>query len=91
MAATVATVAYLGLEARAVEVQVQLSSGVPKFTIVGLPDSAVSWGNDISSAQTVIRTAPHVLFFPSAMLSLTVLAFIMLGDAVRDALDPKMR
>ena len=42
MVATVATVAYLGLEARAVEVQVQLSSGVPKFTIVGLPDKAVA-------------------------------------------------
>ena len=42
MAATVATVAYLGLEARAVEVQVQLSSGVPKFTIFGLTDKAVA-------------------------------------------------
>ncbi len=42
MAATVATVAYLGLEARTVEVQVQLSSGLPKFTIVGLPDKAVA-------------------------------------------------
>jgi len=58
---------------------------------IGLPPSTVSWGNDISSGQQVIRTAPHVLFFPSAMLSLTVLAFIMLGDAVRDALDPKLR
>ncbi len=42
MAATVATVAYLGLEARAVEVQVQLSAGVPAFIIVGLPDKAVA-------------------------------------------------
>jgi magnesium chelatase family protein len=42
MAATVATVAYLGLEARAVEVQVQLSSGIPRFTIVGLADKAVT-------------------------------------------------
>src|SRR6476620_6772934 len=42
MTATVATVAYLGLEARAVEVQVQLSAGLPKFTIVGLPDKAVA-------------------------------------------------
>src|SRR6188474_2067438 len=40
--ATVATVAYLGLEARAVEVQVQLSSGLPAFIIVGLPDKAVA-------------------------------------------------
>src|SRR5689334_6048005 len=42
MAATVATVAYLGLEARTVEVQVQLSSGLPAFIIVGLPDKAVA-------------------------------------------------
>src|SRR5437660_3957893 len=41
MAATVATVAYLGLEARAVEVQVQLSSGLPAIVIVGLADKAV--------------------------------------------------
>ena len=41
MGATVATVSYLGLEARAVEVQVQLSSGLPAFIIVGLPDKAV--------------------------------------------------
>jgi magnesium chelatase family protein len=42
MTATVATVAYLGLEARAVEVQVQLSSGLPAFVIVGLADKAVA-------------------------------------------------
>jgi magnesium chelatase family protein len=42
MTATVATVAYLGLEARPVEVQVQLSSGLPAFVIVGLPDKAVA-------------------------------------------------
>src|SRR3990170_1255974 len=42
MVATVATVAYLGLDARAVEVQVQLSAGIPAFIIVGLPDKAVA-------------------------------------------------
>lgn len=42
MAAAVATVAYLGLEARAVEVQVQLAAGLPAFIIVGLPDKAVA-------------------------------------------------
>jgi magnesium chelatase family protein len=41
MVAHVATVAFLGLEARAVEVQVQIASGLPKFLIVGLPDKAV--------------------------------------------------
>ncbi|WP_157538196.1 ABC transporter permease [Kitasatospora azatica] len=58
---------------------------------IGLQDPTISWGIDISSAQRVIRTAPFVLFFPAAALSITVLAFIMLGDAVRDALDPKLR
>ena len=42
MVATVATVAYLGLEARAVEVQAQLSTGLSAFHIVGLPDKAVA-------------------------------------------------
>ncbi|KIF76528.1 peptide ABC transporter permease [Streptomyces sp. 150FB] len=58
---------------------------------MGLADPTVSWGTDISSASNVIRNAPHTLFFPAAMLSVTVFAFIMLGDAVRDALDPKLR
>ncbi|MEU3570076.1 ABC transporter permease [Kitasatospora sp. NPDC036755] len=61
------------------------------FLGIGLQDPTISWGIDISSAQKVIRTAPFALFFPAGMLSLTVLAFIMLGDAVRDALDPKLR
>ncbi|RKE20958.1 peptide/nickel transport system permease protein/oligopeptide transport system permease protein [Streptomyces sp. TLI_171] len=61
------------------------------FLGIGLQDPTISWGVDISSAQKVIRQAPFVLFFPAAALSVTVLAFIMLGDAVRDALDPKLR
>ncbi|WP_327684058.1 ABC transporter permease [Kitasatospora sp. NBC_00458] len=61
------------------------------FLGIGLQDPTISWGIDISSAQKVIRTAPYVMFFPAAALSITVLAFIMLGDAVRDALDPKLR
>ncbi|MEU9075708.1 ABC transporter permease [Kitasatospora sp. NPDC004745] len=61
------------------------------FLGIGLQDPTISWGIDISSAQKVIRTAPYVMFFPAAALSVTVLAFIMMGDAVRDALDPKLR
>ena len=41
MVAHVATVAFLGLEARAVDVQVQVAPGMPKFLVVGLPDKAV--------------------------------------------------
>jgi len=58
---------------------------------LGLQPPSISWGIDISTAQTVIRSSPHVLLFPVLFLSVAVLAFIMLGDAVRDALDPKQR
>jgi oligopeptide transport system permease protein len=58
---------------------------------VGLKPPTVSWGIDISDASTQIRNAPHMLLWPAGALSITVLAFIMLGDAVRDALDPKLR
>jgi oligopeptide transport system permease protein len=61
------------------------------FLGVGLPTSAVSWGGDISDARDALRTQPSMLFYPSLALAITVLSFIMLGDAVRDALDPKAR
>lgn len=61
------------------------------FLGVGLPTTTVSWGGDISQAQTSLMTNPMVLFYPSAALAITVLSFIMMGDAVKDALDPKSR
>ncbi|MGP4049450.1 ABC transporter permease [Streptomyces sp. 2A115] len=51
----------------------------------------ISWGQDISAGKDYLRNAQFVLFFPAAMLSVTVLAFLMFGDAVRNALDPKLR
>ncbi|HEY8589011.1 MAG TPA: ABC transporter permease [Naasia sp.] len=62
------------------------------FLGVGLPTSEfMSWGNDISQAQRDLRTNPQTLIFPSIALTSTVLAFILLGEALRDALDPKAR
>ena len=61
------------------------------FLGIGLTPPAISWGVAISDALLAFRTTPHILFFPSLFLSLAVLAFIMLGDAVRDAFDPKSR
>lgn len=55
---------------------------------VGLPSSAVSWGGDINLAQTRLRSGSPILFYPAGALALTVLAFMMMGDALRDALDP---
>ena len=61
------------------------------FLGVGLELPAISWGLMISDAQNRILTSPHLLFFPGAALSLLVLCFIILGDALRDALDPRLR
>jgi oligopeptide transport system permease protein len=61
------------------------------FLGIGLPSSIVSWGGDIAQAQTTLRVAPMALFWPSLALTVTVLAFIMLGELIRDALDPKAR
>jgi oligopeptide transport system permease protein len=61
------------------------------FLGIGLPEGVMSWGHDIAAAQTSIRTNPQIMLYPAAALSVTVLSFIMLGDAVRDALDPKSR
>jgi oligopeptide transport system permease protein len=61
------------------------------FLGIGLQPPIVSWGVMISDAQTYIRIAPHMLLFPAAALSLCVLSFIMLGDVIRDAFDPRSR
>jgi len=58
---------------------------------IGIQSPNISWGLMVSDASTRFLTSPHALLFPAGALSLTVLAFIMLGDVVRDAFDPKMR
>lgn len=58
---------------------------------VGLPTSVVSWGGDINLAQTRLRAGSPILFYPAGALAMTVLAFMMMGDALRDALDPASR
>ncbi|WP_415951156.1 ABC transporter permease [Streptomyces sp. KLOTTS4A1] len=77
--ATIALGTYIALEATL------------SYLGVGLRPPTVSWGIDISNASQYIRNYPHELLWPAGALSITVLAFIMLGDAVRDALDPKLR
>jgi oligopeptide transport system permease protein len=58
---------------------------------IGLPPTVVSWGGDINLAQSRLRSGSTVLFYPAGGLAITVLAFMMAGDALRDALDPAER
>ncbi|UYQ64202.1 ABC transporter permease [Streptomyces peucetius] len=77
--ATIALGGYIGAEATL------------SFLGIGLSEPTVSWGIDVSDGFAQIRNAPYVLIIPSVMVSITVLSFLMFGDAVRNALDPKMR
>ncbi len=61
------------------------------FIGLGVQPPTPSWGSMISDGYAALRAAPHVIFFPALALSLTMLAFNFLGDALRDALDPNLR
>jgi len=58
---------------------------------VGLHYPTVSWGLQLSQAQEIFTDYPYLLIYPALFLTATVLSFLLLGDAVRDALDPKLR
>ncbi|MBF9128515.1 ABC transporter permease [Plantactinospora sp. S1510] len=61
------------------------------FLGVGLKGDAISWGIAISESAPYVTETARPLVWPSVFLALTVLAFIMLGDAIRDAFDPRLR
>jgi oligopeptide transport system permease protein len=67
------------------------SEATLSFLGIGLQAPSISWGGDIFAAQPRLRQAWWPLIWPSTFLALTVLAFIMLGDAIRDAFDPRSR
>jgi oligopeptide transport system permease protein len=68
-----------------------LAEAALSFLGIGLQPPVISWGASISEAVPFLRVAPFMLFFPALFLSVCVLSFMMLGDAVKDALDPKLR
>jgi len=59
------------------------------FLGVGIPQTTPSWGRMLSDAQPVFTAAPWMMLFPGAALLLTTLAFNLVGDGLRDALDPR--
>src|SRR5579859_1459567 len=81
-------------------VLVALTFGIPgsisleaslSFLGIGVTPPMPSWGTMIAESLAAMRTYPLLLLFPGAALSLTLLAFIYVGDALRDALDPLMK
>jgi len=63
----------------------------PSFISLGLQVPDASLGSLISDGYRELRFHPHLLWFPAAILSLLMICFNLLGDGLRDALDPRMR
>jgi peptide/nickel transport system permease protein len=61
------------------------------FLGAGVPEYVPSWGNIIATGQGYIQVGFHISFFPGLFLMITVLAVVLIGDSVRDHLDPKLR
>ena len=61
------------------------------FLGLGIPPEIPSWGNMLSEGRTYLSRAPHLLWFPGSFIVLSVLSFNLLGDALRDRLDPHYR
>jgi ABC-type dipeptide/oligopeptide/nickel transport system permease subunit len=68
-----------------------LTEAALSFLGVGPQDPTPAWGLMVADAKGLMVPAPHVLFFPGAAIALTVMAFVFVGDGLRDALDPKLK
>jgi peptide/nickel transport system permease protein len=68
-----------------------LTEALLSFLGLGVTEPTPTWGNMINSGQIVLREAPWLTFFPGLAIVMTVLTFNLLGDAIRDALDPAVR
>ena len=68
-----------------------LSAAALGFLGLGVQQPTAEWGAMLSTARQYIQLAPHTLIFPGLAIMLTVLGFNLLGDGLRDALDPRMK
>jgi ABC-type dipeptide/oligopeptide/nickel transport system permease subunit len=68
-----------------------LAESALSFLGVGPTDPTPAWGLMVSDGKSLLAVAPHLLFFPGMAIFLTVLAFVFVGDGLRDALDPKLK
>jgi ABC-type dipeptide/oligopeptide/nickel transport system permease subunit len=68
-----------------------LAASSLSFIGLGVQPPAPEWGAMLASARNYIRLYPHMIMFPGIFIMLSVLSFNMIGDAIRDALDPKLK
>jgi peptide/nickel transport system permease protein len=67
-----------------------ITEAILSFIGAGTPPNIPSWGNIIADGRSVFQVKPYIIIFPGICLSLAVLAVNLVGDGLRDALDPRL-
>lgn len=70
---------------------VMLAESALSFIGFGIQPPTPSWGNMLTNAQSFYYKGPHLILFPGLAISVTVLCLFLIGDGLRDALDPRLR
>ena len=83
-------VAPLIVQATFVAASAVLLESVLSFLGVGVPATTPSWGNMMAEGRNVVAVAFHTILYPGILLAITVLAINLVGDGLRDALDPRL-
>jgi peptide/nickel transport system permease protein len=84
------TVAPLLVQATYVCASAMITEAILSFIGAGTPPNIPSWGNIMAEARSLFQIAGYLILFPGIFLSVTVLAVNLLGDGMRDALDPRL-
>lgn len=84
------TLAPMAVQATYVCASAMIVEAILSFIGAGIPPSIPSWGNIMAEGRTLWQVRPHIILFPAVFLSMTVLAVNLLGDGLRDALDPRL-
>jgi peptide/nickel transport system permease protein len=84
------TLAPMLVQATYICASAMIVEAILSFIGAGTPPTVPSWGNIMAEGRALWQVKPYIVFFPAAFLSVTVLAVNLLGDGLRDALDPRM-
>ena len=84
------TLAPLMVQATYICASAMITESILSFIGAGTPPTIPSWGNIMAEGRALWQVKPYIVFFPAAFLSATVLAVNLLGDGMRDALDPRL-
>jgi peptide/nickel transport system permease protein len=84
------TVAPVLVQATSICASAMITEAVLSFIGAGTPPQIPSWGNIMAEGRSYFQIRPYLIIFPGIFLSLTVLAVNLVGDGLRDALDPRL-